>query len=58
VEIFDKEKDDIENGSTDDLLSKRMIELRSEIKLMKGNPYAKRPSYSGENSALLIDIKG
>jgi flagellar biosynthesis/type III secretory pathway chaperone len=41
-----------------DLLSKRMIELRSEIKLMKGNPYAKRPSYSGENSASLIDIKG
>jgi hypothetical protein len=41
-----------------DLLSKRMIELRSEIKLMKGNPYAKRPSYNGENSASLIDIKG
>ncbi|MDR2900693.1 MAG: flagellar biosynthesis protein FlgN [Treponema sp.] len=41
-----------------DLLSKRMSELRSEIKLMKGNPYAKRPSYTGENSASLIDIKG
>jgi hypothetical protein len=41
-----------------DLLSKRMAEIRSEIKLMKGNPYAKRPSYSNENSASLIDIKG
>ncbi len=41
-----------------ELLSKRMAELRSEIKLLKGNPYVKRPSYSGEDSASLIDIKG
>jgi hypothetical protein len=41
-----------------EMLSKRMAEIRSEIKLMKGNPYAKRPSYSSENSASLIDIKG
>lgn len=41
-----------------ELLSKRMAEIRSEIKLMKGNPYARRPSYSGGNTASLIDIKG
>jgi hypothetical protein len=41
-----------------ELLSKRMAEIRSEIKLMKGNPYARRPSYSGENVASLVDIKG
>ncbi len=41
-----------------ELLSKRMAELRTEIKLLKGNPYARRPSYSGENTASLIDIKG
>jgi hypothetical protein len=41
-----------------ELLSKRMAEIRTEIKLMKGNPYARRTSYSGENSASLIDIKG
>jgi acyl-CoA reductase-like NAD-dependent aldehyde dehydrogenase len=41
-----------------ELLSKRMSELRTEIKLLKGNPYAKRPSYSAEHSASLIDIKG
>jgi hypothetical protein len=41
-----------------ELLSKRMVELRSEIKMMKGNPYARRPSYSSENTASLIDIKG
>jgi hypothetical protein len=41
-----------------ELLSLRMAEIRSEIKTMKGNPYARRPSYSSENSASLIDING
>jgi hypothetical protein len=42
-----------------ELLSKRMVELRSEIKSLRGNPYAARRSvYGGEGSASLIDIKG
>ncbi|MDR2028598.1 MAG: flagellar protein FlgN [Treponema sp.] len=42
-----------------ELLSKRMAELRSEIKSLRGNPYAARRSvYGGEDSASLIDIKG
>jgi hypothetical protein len=42
-----------------ELLSKRMAELRSEIKSLRGNPYAARRSvYGGEGSASLIDIKG
>ncbi len=41
-----------------ELLSKRMAAIRSELKLMKGNPYARRSSYTGESSASLIDIKG
>ena len=41
-----------------ELLSRRMAEIRSEIKLLKGNPYARHPSYSSENVASLIDIKG
>jgi hypothetical protein len=36
-----------------------MTELRSEIKSLRGNPYAARRSiYGGEGSASLIDIKG
>jgi hypothetical protein len=41
-----------------ELLSKRMAEIRSEVKLLKGNPYGRRPSYSSENTASLIDLKG
>ena len=42
-----------------DLLSKRMEEIRSEIKTMRGNPYVARHSvYGGDDSASLIDIKG
>jgi hypothetical protein len=42
-----------------ELLFKRMAELRSEIKSLRGNPYAARRSvYDGEGSASLIDIKG
>ncbi|GHU80381.1 hypothetical protein FACS189468_0060 [Spirochaetia bacterium] len=42
-----------------ELLSKRMAEIRSEIKSLRGNPYIARPSvYAGEGSASLVDIKG
>jgi hypothetical protein len=42
-----------------ELLSRRMEEIRSEIKALRGNPYAARPSiYAGEGSASLIDLKG
>jgi hypothetical protein len=43
-----------------ELLSKRMLELRQEIKTLRNNPYAAggRNAYSNANSASLIDIKG
>jgi hypothetical protein len=42
-----------------ELLSRRMAEIRSEIKSLRGNPYIARPSvYAGEGSASLLDIKG
>jgi hypothetical protein len=44
-----------------ELLSKRMLELRSEIKALRNNPYtanAKRSSFGGINTASLIDLKG
>ena len=44
-----------------DLLSKRMVELRSEIKNLRANPYAKnRRSAFGDttDSASMVDIKG
>jgi chromosome segregation ATPase len=42
-----------------DLLSKRMAEIRQEIKALRGNPYAARPSvYASEGSASLVDLKG
>jgi hypothetical protein len=42
-----------------DLLSKRMTEIRTEIKTLRGNPYAARPSvYAETESASLIDLKG
>jgi len=44
-----------------ELLSKRMLELRSEIKALRNNPYAanaKRSSFGGLNTSSLIDIKG
>jgi chromosome segregation ATPase len=41
------------------LLSKRMAEIRSEIKSLRGNPYAARPSiYADIGSPALIDIEG
>jgi hypothetical protein len=42
-----------------ELLSKRMLELRSEIKALRNNPYAaKRTGFNDTNTASLIDLKG
>jgi hypothetical protein len=42
-----------------DLLSKRMEELRTEIRTLRNNPFAPRRSvYDNSGSASLIDIKG
>jgi hypothetical protein len=42
-----------------DLLSKRMTEIRSEIKSLRGNPYAARRSiYAEGGSPSIIDVKG
>jgi hypothetical protein len=43
-----------------ELLSKRMLELRQEIKTLRNNPYAAsgRTAYSNSNKASLIDVHG
>jgi hypothetical protein len=44
-----------------ELLSKRMVELRTEIKTLRNNPYAaagRRSMYSDSGKASLIDISG
>jgi hypothetical protein len=42
-----------------ELLSMRMAEIRSELKALRGNPYAARPSiYASGDSASLVDLKG
>ncbi|MDR2966154.1 MAG: flagellar biosynthesis protein FlgN [Treponema sp.] len=50
----------IRSTKNKELLSKRMIELRSEIKALRDNPYAaKTRGFTGNtNSGGLIDIKG
>jgi len=51
----------IQSAKNKELLSKRMLELRSEIKALRNNPYtatAKRSTFGGINTASLIDIKG
>jgi len=50
----------IRSTKNKELLSKRMLELRQEIKTLRNNPYAAkaRRSFSESNSASLIDIKG
>ncbi|MDR2019428.1 MAG: flagellar protein FlgN [Treponema sp.] len=49
----------VRSGRNRELLSKRMAEIRSEIKALRGNPYAARPSiYASSGSASLIDLKG
>jgi hypothetical protein len=42
-----------------ELLSKRMAGIRSELKSLRGNPYAARPSiYADTGSPTLIDLEG
>ena len=44
-----------------ELLSKRMVEIRKEIKTLRNNPYsqaARSPMYSGSQTATLVDISG
>jgi uncharacterized small protein (DUF1192 family) len=47
----------VRSGRNRELLSKRMAELRSEIKSLKGNAYAQR-RFSGAPAPSLIDLKG
>ncbi|MDR2080062.1 MAG: flagellar export chaperone FlgN [Treponema sp.] len=54
-----KEEAVIRSERNRDLLSKRMTEIRSEIKGLRGNPYAARRSiYAGSGSPSIIDVKG
>ena len=49
----------LRSGQNRDLLSKRLAELRSEIKSLKSNAYAlRRPGFGNTGPATLIDIKG
>jgi len=51
----------IRSTKNKELLSKRMLELRSEIKVLRNNPYAaggRRSSFGGANTASLVDLKG
>jgi hypothetical protein len=51
----------IRSTKNKELLSKRMLELRSEIKTLRNNPYAanaRRSSFGDTNTASLIDLKG
>jgi hypothetical protein len=50
----------IRSTKNKELLSKRMLELREEIKTLRNNPYAAkgRRSFGESTSAALIDIKG
>ena len=43
-----------------ELLSKRMLELRTEIKALRNNPYASsgRNIYANSNTATMVDIEG
>lgn len=51
----------IRSTKNKELLSKRMLELRQEIKTLRNNPYtagSKRSNFNDTNTASLIDIKG
>jgi len=51
----------IRSTKNKELLSKRMLELRSEIKVLRNNPYAasaRRSSFGSTNTASLVDLKG
>ena len=41
-----------------DLLSKRMVQLRQEMKVLRSNPYAIHRSPYSQESPVLVDIKG
>jgi hypothetical protein len=49
----------IRSSRNKELLSRRMMELRSEIKALRSNPYAARRSvYSSAGTASFVDIQG
>ena len=51
----------IRSTKNKELLSKRMLELRQEIKVLRNNPYAaggRRSSFDETNKASLVDIQG
>ena len=51
----------IRSTKNKELLSKRMLELRSEIKALRNNPYtagSRRSGFGSSNTASLVDIKG
>jgi len=49
----------LRSSKNKELLSKRMLELRQEIKTLRNNPYATgKNAFVQSNSASLIDIKG
>jgi len=50
----------IRSTKNKELLSKRMLELRQEIKTLRNNPYAAsgRSAYSNSNKASLVDVQG
>jgi len=50
----------IRSTKNKELLSKRMLELRQEIKSLRNNPYAAtgKSAYSNSNRASLVDIHG
>ena len=48
----------IRSTKNKELLSKRMVELRQEIKSLRSNPYTQRSGYGSGNTASLIDIEG
>jgi len=51
----------IRSAKNRELLSKRMLELRTEIKALRNNPYSanrRRSGFGDSNTASLVDIKG
>jgi len=48
----------IRSAKNKELLSKRMLEIRSEIKSLRNNPYNGRSSYAKSNTAVIVDLQG
>jgi len=48
----------IRSTKNKELLSKRMLELRQEIKTLRNNPYGNRNAYANSNKASLVDLQG